>query len=70
MISLRITKLRTIVGPGAGYQVWDDPVKFLLFEAGVSYANVDHYEGKDKDYVNCASWGRISLQDIRLPGLL
>src|SRR3972149_1174975 len=23
--------LRTIVGPGVGYQVWDDPTKFLLF---------------------------------------
>ena len=44
-------QLRTIVGPGAGYQVWDDPVKFLLFEAGLSYADVNRYEGKDNSYV-------------------
>ena len=43
------TKLRTFVGPGVGYQVWEDPVKFLLFEAGLSYFNLDRYDGKDQD---------------------
>ena len=52
-------KLRTIVGPGAGYQVWDDPVKFLLFEAGLSYANVDYYEGKDNGYVTARVGGEF-----------
>ena len=40
-------RLRTIVGPGMGYQVWDDPVKSLSFEAGLSYENISRYEGKD-----------------------
>lgn len=44
-------KLRTIVGPGVGFQVWDDPVKFLNFEAGASYANIDRYEGEDDSRV-------------------
>jgi putative salt-induced outer membrane protein YdiY len=42
------TKLRTFVGPGVGYQVWEDPVKSLLFEAGLSYFNLDRYEGEDQ----------------------
>jgi putative salt-induced outer membrane protein YdiY len=43
--------LRTIVGPGAGYQVWDDPVKFLSLEAGVSYFSEDHIDNPHKDWV-------------------
>jgi putative salt-induced outer membrane protein YdiY len=41
------TKLRTFVGPGIGYQVWEDPKKSLLFEAGLSYFNLDRYHGED-----------------------
>jgi putative salt-induced outer membrane protein YdiY len=33
--------LRTVVGPGVGYQVWDDPKKTLALEAGVSYYSED-----------------------------
>jgi len=43
------TKLKTFVGPGIGYQLWDDPVKSLLFEAGLSYFNWNRYEGQDED---------------------
>jgi len=43
--------LRTVVGPGAGYQIWDDPVKFLLAEAGLSYFSEDRKEGVDKDWL-------------------
>jgi putative salt-induced outer membrane protein YdiY len=46
------TKLRTFVGPGAGYQFWDDPVKSLLFEAGFSYFNWDRYEGQDQNGIS------------------
>jgi putative salt-induced outer membrane protein YdiY len=42
--------LRTMVGPGVGYQIWDDPVKYLNFEAGFSYVWQDYYEGQDNDY--------------------
>jgi putative salt-induced outer membrane protein YdiY len=44
-------KLRLIIGPGVGYQVWEDPVKSLSFEAGLSYQNNNYYEGKDDDFV-------------------
>ena len=44
-------KLRTIVGPGMGYQIWDDPVKSLLVEGGVAYAHEDLYEGENQDYL-------------------
>ena len=46
------TKLRTFVGPGAGYQLWDDPVKSLAFEAGFSYFNWNRYKGKDEDGIS------------------
>jgi putative salt-induced outer membrane protein YdiY len=42
------TKLRTFVGPGIGYQIWEDPAKSLLFEAGLSYFNWDRCEGTDE----------------------
>ncbi len=43
--------LRTVVGPGAGYQVWDDDVKSLALEAGLAYYNQDRDEGEDKSWV-------------------
>jgi putative salt-induced outer membrane protein YdiY len=43
--------LRTIVGPGAGYQLWDDPVKSLFFEAGVTYFHDDRIGNPDKEWV-------------------
>jgi putative salt-induced outer membrane protein YdiY len=43
--------LRTIVGPGVGYQVWDDPVKFLLFEAGLAYYSEDRRVAEDDSWV-------------------
>jgi hypothetical protein len=44
-------ELRTIVGPGMGYQIWDDPVKSLAFEAGASYFSDNMRHGEDTDYV-------------------
>ena len=43
-------RLRTILGPGLGYQIWDDPVKALAFEAGASYFSNNRYDGEDDDY--------------------
>jgi putative salt-induced outer membrane protein YdiY len=42
--------LRTIVGPGVGYQVWDDAVKALRFEGGISYFSEDLREQSDVQY--------------------
>lgn len=44
-------KLRTVVGPGAGYQFWDDEVKSLMLEAGVAYFSEDLNLGTDKDWI-------------------
>jgi putative salt-induced outer membrane protein YdiY len=46
------TKLKTFVGPGVGYQLWDDKDQSLLFEAGLSYFNWDRYEGLDEDGIS------------------
>lgn len=43
--------LRTVVGPGLGYQFWDDAIKFLLLEGGISYFNEDRDEAEDDDWV-------------------
>ena len=49
--------LRAIVGPGLGYQVWDDTSKSLAFELGISYLSEDLREGDDDHWVN----GRLSI---------
>lgn len=43
--------LRTVVGPGLGYQIWDDDVKQLLLEAGLAYFSEDLDEGADDSWV-------------------
>jgi putative salt-induced outer membrane protein YdiY len=42
--------LRATVGPGIGYQFWDDPAKALALEAGVSYVSDNLRVGTDNDY--------------------
>ena len=42
--------LRTSVGPGAGYQIWDSDDRVLGLEAGLSYTNEDKDEGEDSDW--------------------
>lgn len=44
-------KLRTIAGPGMGYQFWDDPEKALAIEAGASYFSDNMRRGEDNDYI-------------------
>lgn len=50
--------LRTIVGPGVGYQLWDDEIKSLLFEAGLSFFSEDLDEGSDDQWIT----GRMASQ--------
>jgi len=45
-------RLRYVVGPGAGYQFWDDEVKFFLLEGGLAYAYEDLYTGQNRDYLS------------------
>lgn len=42
--------LRTVVGPGVGYQVWDDARKALGLEAGIAYFSEDLKTGADKSW--------------------
>ncbi|MDH4231130.1 MAG: DUF481 domain-containing protein [Nitrospirota bacterium] len=44
--------LRAIVGPGAGYQIWEDPVKTLSAEAGLSFVSDDFREADDNQYLS------------------
>ena len=43
---------RTTVGPGAGYQIWEEDDKSLSLEAGVSYTSEDRDEGKDTSWLS------------------
>ena len=52
--------LRTVVGPGFGYQVWDDDVKALAFEAGLAYYNEDRDEGEDQSWVTARLAARFA----------
>ena len=42
--------LRAVAGPGIGYQIWDDKVKSLSVEAGVSYIWEDRKVGQDDNW--------------------
>jgi putative salt-induced outer membrane protein YdiY len=57
--------LRTAVGPGLGYQIWDEEDRALQVEAGVSYFNEDLDEGEDDDWVTgrFAADGRWKVLD-------
>lgn len=43
--------LRTVVGPGVGYQIWDDTRKALAVEAGLSYFSEDYKIADDKHWI-------------------
>jgi putative salt-induced outer membrane protein YdiY len=42
--------LRTVFGPGVGYQIWDTKAKSLSVEGGVSYFSEDLKEGEDDQW--------------------
>lgn len=45
-------KFRTSVGPGVGYQIWEEDDKALNFEAGLSYTSEDRDLGEDTDWIS------------------
>lgn len=51
--------LRTIIGPGVGYQVWDDPKKSLGVEGGFSYFSEDLKNGVDDRWVTARVAGNL-----------
>jgi putative salt-induced outer membrane protein YdiY len=48
--SFKDLDLRTTVGPGAGYQVWEDAIKSLSFEGGLSYFSENRITGADTQF--------------------
>jgi putative salt-induced outer membrane protein YdiY len=42
--------LKTAIGAGAGYQVWEIPAKNLSVELGLNYVNEDYIQAEDNDY--------------------
>jgi putative salt-induced outer membrane protein YdiY len=42
--------LRTTIGPGMGYQVWEDDIKALSLEGGISYFSEDRINSLDKQF--------------------
>ncbi|MHB8121066.1 MAG: DUF481 domain-containing protein [Desulfuromonadaceae bacterium] len=42
--------LRTVVGPGVGYQIWDEQRKALAVEAGIAYFSEDLKTGNDNSW--------------------
>jgi putative salt-induced outer membrane protein YdiY len=45
-------KFRTSVGPGVGYQIWEEDDKALGLEAGISYTSEDRDVGEDTDWLS------------------
>ena len=43
---------RTSVGPGVGYQIWDEENRALSLEAGVSYISEDRDLGEDTNWIS------------------
>ncbi len=43
---------RTSVGPGIGYQIWEEDDKALGLEAGISYTSEDRNVGEDTDWLS------------------
>jgi len=54
--------LRTVVGPGLGYQVWEDDAKSLLFEAGVAYYSEDRIDAEDDEWLTARLATNISYK--------
>ncbi|MBC8413828.1 DUF481 domain-containing protein [bacterium] len=57
--SFKNLNLRTVIGPGLGYQVWDYADKSLLFEAGLSYFSEDIKVGKDDSWLTARLAGNV-----------
>lgn len=51
--------LRVAVGPGLGYQIWDDKIKSLGLEAGLSYFSEDLRSGPDKQWLTARFVGNL-----------
>ena len=58
--------LRTVVGPGAGYQIWDDKKRALALEAGLSYFSENLIVGEDSSWITARLAGTFRYQVMKL----
>jgi putative salt-induced outer membrane protein YdiY len=58
----RDIKLRSVVGPGAGYQLWDEKTSSLLLELGAAYFSEDLYAGVDDSWVTTRAAASFAWQ--------
>jgi hypothetical protein len=63
--TFRDLTLRVAVGPGAGYQIWDDPIKFLFLEAGLSYISETRKAGKNEDFLAARVGGNFRYNIVK-----
>lgn len=54
--------LRTVIGPGVGYQIWDTRIKSLLVEGGVSYFSEDLRDGEDDQWATFRLAGNFTYR--------
>lgn len=62
--TFRDLNLRTTVGPGLGYQIWEDEIKSLSLEGGYSYINEDRQRAQSDNYSTSRFAGDISYRII------
>lgn len=60
--TFRDLNLRTTVGPGLGYQIWEDGTKSLSVEGGYSYIHEDRTEGPNDSYSTARFAGDFSYK--------
>lgn len=58
----RNLNLRYSIGPGIGYQIWDEAKKKLSFEAGITYFSEDLRTGDDKQYATARAASDFGYQ--------
>ena len=51
--------LRASVGPGVGYQLWDDEIKSLALEAGLAYVSEDRISSEDDHWLTARLGARF-----------
>ncbi len=56
--------LRTVAGPGAGYQIWSSPDKSLGIEAGISFFSEDLDQGEDDQWLAARFAGNLKWRII------
>ena len=54
--------LRTVIGPGAGYQVWDEEKKSLSVEGGLAYFSDNYIDAEDDDWITARLAGLLRYE--------